>query len=36
LTARETEIITALTKGGGKSRNTMGGARRERNHRNSR
>jgi 23S rRNA pseudouridine2605 synthase len=36
LTARETEIIAALTKGGGKSKNTTGGARRERNHRNRR
>ncbi|HMH26825.1 MAG TPA: pseudouridine synthase [Gemmatimonadaceae bacterium] len=36
LTARETEIIAALTKGGGKTKNTTGGARRERNHRNSR
>jgi 23S rRNA pseudouridine2605 synthase len=35
LTARETEIIAALTKSGGKSKNTTGGARRERNHRNS-
>jgi 23S rRNA pseudouridine2605 synthase len=35
LTARETEIIAALTKSGGKSKNTTGGARRERN-RNSR
>jgi hypothetical protein len=36
LTARETEIIAALTKSGGRSKNTTGGARRERNHRNSR
>jgi 23S rRNA pseudouridine2605 synthase len=36
LTARETEIIAAITKGGGKSKNTTGGARRERNDRNSR
>jgi pseudouridine synthase len=36
LTAREKEIIAALTKGGGKSRITTGGARRERSHRNSR
>src|SRR6202140_3275184 len=36
LTARETEIIAALTKSGGKGKNTTGGARRERNHRNSR
>lgn len=35
LTARESEIIAALTKGGGKSRKTTGGARRDRN-RNSR
>jgi 23S rRNA pseudouridine2605 synthase len=35
LTARETEIIAALTKGGGTSRKTTGGARRDRN-RNSR
>jgi len=36
LTAREAEIIAALTKGGGRSKNTTGGERRERNHRNSR
>jgi 23S rRNA pseudouridine2605 synthase len=36
LTARETEIIGALTKGGARSKHTTGGARRERNHRNSR
>jgi 23S rRNA pseudouridine2605 synthase len=36
LTARETEIIAALTKSGGKSKKTTGGARRDRNHRNSR
>jgi 23S rRNA pseudouridine2605 synthase len=36
LTAREKEIIAALTKGSGKSKDSTGGARRERNHRNSR
>ncbi|HEX9383837.1 MAG TPA: hypothetical protein VF908_10585, partial [Gemmatimonadaceae bacterium] len=36
LTARETEIIAALTRNGGRSKKTTGGARRERNHRNSR
>jgi 16S rRNA U516 pseudouridylate synthase RsuA-like enzyme len=36
LTAREAEMIAALTKGAGKRKETTGGARRERNHRNSR
>jgi 23S rRNA pseudouridine2605 synthase len=36
LTAREKEIISALTKSGGKTENTTGGARRERNRRYSR
>ena len=36
LTAREVEIITALTKGGGKSKNTTRGPRRERTNRYSR
>jgi pseudouridine synthase len=35
-TAREMEIITALTTGGGKSRNTTRGTRRERTNRNGR
>jgi 23S rRNA pseudouridine2605 synthase len=36
LTAREKEIISALTKSGGKSENTTGGARRDRTRRYSR
>jgi 23S rRNA pseudouridine2605 synthase len=36
LTAREAEIITALTKSGGKRKNTTRGKRRERTNRNSR
>lgn len=36
LTGREMEIISALTKSGGKSTNSTRGARRERNHRHSR
>jgi 23S rRNA pseudouridine2605 synthase len=36
LTGREKEIISALSKSGGKGKNTTGGARRERNRRYSR